>query len=155
MKNRGGEERRRERKKERKRQERLQWTLRESYKVNNLLSGETRLHLNIQLPLLSQSMKDVFISIPITSLRFISITWARSLEPANCSAKQCQWHFKGSRRVFDGILMLSGFGGFQKSTWWAGGFEVRQQWQNATYPAHHQHHRALTLFLQSAGSGLK
>lgn len=134
---------------------RLQWTLRESYKVNKLLSRETRLHLNIQLSLLSQSMKDVFISIPITSLRFISITWARSLEPANCSAKQCQWHFKGSQRVFDGILMLSGFGGFQSRAWWAGGFEVRQQWQNVTYPAHHQRHHAPTLFLQSAGSGLK
>lgn len=79
---------------------RLQWTLRESYKVNNLLSRETRLHLNIQLSLLSQSMKDVLISIPITSLRFISITWAQSLEPANCSAKQCQWHFKGSQSVW-------------------------------------------------------
>lgn len=79
-------------------------------------------------------MKDVFISIPITSFRFISITWARSLEPANCSAKQCQWHFKGSQRLFDGILMLSGFGGFQRRAWWAGGFEVEQQWQNATPP---------------------
>lgn len=67
-----------------------------SYKVNKLLSRETRLHLNIQLSLLSPSMKDVFISIPITSLRFLSITWAHSSELANCSAKQCQWHFKGS-----------------------------------------------------------
>lgn len=134
-------------KKKRTGKARLQWTLRESYKVNNLLSRETRLHLNIQLSLLSQSMKDVFISIPITSLRFISITWARSLEPANCSAKQCQWHFKGSQRVFDGILMLSGFGGFQRRAWWAGGFEVRQQWQSTTYPTHHQRNR--THFLSS------
>lgn len=42
----------------------LQWTLRESYKVNKRLSGETRLHLDVQLPLLSPSMKDAFISIP-------------------------------------------------------------------------------------------
>lgn len=155
MKNGGGENRRRERnmKKKMTGKAKLQWTLRESYKVNNLLSRETTLHLNIQLSLLSQSMKDVFISIPITSLRFISITC--SLELANCSAKQCQWHFKGSQRVFDGILMLSGFGGFQKRAWWAGGFEVGQQWQNATYPAHHQPHHTPTLFLQSAGSGLK
>lgn len=48
-----------------------------------------------QYSLLSQSMKDVFISIPITSLSFISITWVRSLEPANCAAEECQWHFKG------------------------------------------------------------
>lgn len=96
---------------------RLQWTLRESYKVNKLLSRETRLRFSIQLSLLSQSLKDVFISIPITSLRFISITWVCSLESANCSTKQCQWHFKGSQRVFDGILMLSGFGGFQRTAW--------------------------------------
>lgn len=41
---------------------------------------------------------------------------ARSLEPANCSAKQRQWHFKGSQRVFDGILMLSGFGGISEES---------------------------------------
>lgn len=132
------------RKKKRTWKARLQWTLRESYKVNNLLSRETRLHLNIQLSLLSQSMKDVFISIPITSLRFISITWTRSLEPANCSAKQCQWHFKGSQRVFDGILMLSGFGGFQRRAWWAGSFEVRQQWQSTTCPTRRR--RTLSFF---------
>lgn len=86
-------------------------TLREGYKVNKPLSRETRLHLNIGILLLSQSMKDVFISSPVPRLRFISITWAHSLEPANCIAKQCQWHFKGSRRGFDGILMLSGFWG--------------------------------------------
>lgn len=121
MKNRGGDKRRREKnrkiKKENDRKGEASVDTGESYKVNNLLSRETRLHLNIQLSLLSQSMKDVFISIPITSLRFISITWVRSLEPANCSAKQCQWHFKGSQRVFDGILMLSGFGGFQRRAW--------------------------------------
>lgn len=89
---------------------RLQWTLRESYKVNKLLSRETRLHLNIQLSLLSQIMKDVFISILSTCLGFISITWTRFLEPANCSAKQCQLHFKGSQRVFDGILTSSFLG---------------------------------------------
>lgn len=118
-----------------------------SYKVNNLLSRETRLHLNIQLSLLSQSMKDVFISIPITSLRFISITRARSLEPANCNAKQCQWHFKGSQRVFDGILMLSGF-------FWDGGGDFRREHgelvalksgnndRTQLTPAYHQHHHA-------------
>lgn len=62
-----------------------QWTMEESYKVNNLFSRETA-HLTAQLSLPSQSMKDVFISIPITRLRFISITWAGSLESANCSA---------------------------------------------------------------------
>lgn len=106
---------------------RLQWTTTESYKVNNLLSRETRLCLNIQLSLLIQSMKDVFISIPITSLRFISITRARSLEPANCSAKQRQWHFKGSQRVFDGILMLSGFGGISEES-----MASWQLWSQAT-----------------------
>lgn len=79
--------------------------------VNSLLSRETSLHLDIQLSLLSQSMKDLFISIPITSLRFISITRTRSLEPANCSTKQCQWHFKGSQRAFDGISNVVRFGG--------------------------------------------
>lgn len=28
--------------------------------------------------------------------------------------KQCQCHFKGSQRAFDGFLMLSGFGGFPR-----------------------------------------
>lgn len=135
MKSRAGRQKQRGTEKWKANETWLQWTPRESYKVNKLLSRETRFHLNIQLSLLSQSMKDVFISIPITSLRFISITWACSLEPANCSTKQCQWHFKGSQRVFDGILMLSGFGGFQSGAWWAGGFEVRQQWQNVTYPS--------------------
>lgn len=40
---------------------------------------------------------------------------ADSLEAANCSSKQCQRHFKGSR-VFDGTLMLSGFGDFSEET---------------------------------------
>lgn len=35
------------------------------------------------------------------------------LEPENCSAKQCQWHFKGSQRAFDGIL-TSGFLGISE-----------------------------------------
>lgn len=82
---------------------------RQSYKVNKLLSGDTRLHLSDPLKLLSRSMKDVFIFIPITSQRFISITCVHSSEPANCTAKHCQWHFKGSQGAFDGILMLSGF----------------------------------------------
>lgn len=47
------------------------------------------------------------------------------------------------------------FGGIQRRAWWAGGFEVRQQWQNATYPTHHQSHHSGALFLQSAGAGLK
>lgn len=126
---------------------RFQWTLRESYKVNKLLFRETRRHLKFQLSLLSQSMKDVLISIPITSLRFISITQGHSLELANCSAKQYQWHFKGSSVWwysnvvrFWGISQLS--------------FEVRQQWQNATRPAHHRHEHAAALFLQDVGSGL-
>lgn len=106
---------------------RLQWTLTESYKVNILLSWETRLCLNIQLSLLSQSLKDVFISIPITSHRFISITWVRSLESANCSPKQCQCHFKGSHRAFDGFLMLSGFEGFPRK-----GMVSRRLWSLAT-----------------------
>lgn len=122
-------------------------------RATNLLSRKTRLHFNIQLSLLSQSMKNVLIPIPITSHRFISITRVRSLEHASSSAKHCQWHFKGSQRVFDGILMLSGFGGFQQRAWWAGIFEVRQQWRHATQPARHQ--RPPTFFLWSAGSGLE
>lgn len=129
----------------------LQWTTRESYKVNNRLSRETKLCLNIQLSLLSQSMKDVFISIPITSLRFISITWPRSLEPANCSTKQCQWHFKGSQRVFDGILMLSGFGGISEESMVSGRLWSQATMTEATYPSQHPH-PPHTHFL--SGSGL-
>lgn len=79
---------------------RLQWTMRKRYKVNNHTSLGKQGSISIFNSLLSQSMKDVFISIPITSLRFISITWVSSLEPANCSAKQCQLHFKGRQSVW-------------------------------------------------------
>lgn len=67
-------------------------------------------------------MKDVFIFIPITSKRFISITCARSSEPANCGAKQYQWHFKGIQGAFDGILMLLCFFFFLLLFWGVGGF---------------------------------
>lgn len=82
---------------------RVQRTLRGGgYKVNKQLSGETRLRLDVQLPRLSPTWKMCSFPFPITSLRFISITLARSLVTANCSTKQLQWHFKG----------------IQKRVWW-------------------------------------
>ena len=72
----GGLERRKERKMKYKR-----WGGQQA--VNKLLCGETRLHPSAALQFLSWSMRDVFIFIPVTSLRFISIMCVCVFAPPN------------------------------------------------------------------------